>query len=185
MDGDTDDVGDSSAFALFGEMTGLGGAALARPMIAVREGGRERERKERSARAPVLDDIASGADIRRSTGILLEETVERGGMGGSNCLRTGSTCVDCTPGGIGWSLGPALGGHVKADMLLDCLPACISPEKPGELNPGLLPNEVPENIDEFEPRLSPCHHVELGVLLMRESNESLRSLRLSCAIPIL
>lgn len=164
-------------------MTGLGGAALARePIIAVREGGRERERMERSARAPALEDIASGADIRRSTGMELEGTEEWGGMGGSNCLRTGSAGVVCMPGGIDGSLGPALGGHVKADMLLDCLPPCISPEKPGELNPGLLPNEVPENIDEFEPRLSPCHHVELGVLLMRESNESLRSLRLSCAI---
>lgn len=162
-------------------MTGLGGAALARePIMADREGGRERERKERSARAPALEDIASGADIRRSTGILLEDTVEWGGMRGSNCLRTGSAGVDCTPIAIDVSLGPALGGHVKADMLLGCLPTCTSPEKPGELNPGLLPNEVPENIDELESRLSPCHHVELGVvLLIRESSESLRSLRLN------
>ena len=59
-------------------------------------------------------------------------------------------------------------------MLLGCLP-CISPEKAGELKPALLPKDVPENIDEEESRLSFGHHVELGVPLIRESIESLRS----------
>lgn len=64
-------------------------------------------------------------------------------------------------------------------MLLGCLP-CISPAKAGELKPALLPIDVPENIDEEESRLSFDHHADVGVppLLIRESNESLRSYKL-------
>lgn len=75
-----EETGDSSGLALEGDMSGLvglvTGSFVREPAMAEREGGRERERKERSARTEELRFMASGADIRRSTGILLEGTTE-------------------------------------------------------------------------------------------------------------
>ena len=70
------DERDSSGRVLEGEMSGLVGlvSLVREAATAEREGGRERERKERSGRTEELRFIASGADIRRSTGILLEGT---------------------------------------------------------------------------------------------------------------